>query len=216
MHYDFIPISTVLISVLLVYFSSIDIRTRHLENQHLLPSFIIGISAVFNKLLNSILIYQGLIFLIISIAIGFVFYLIGFFGGADVKIIVILFMIIDPTKTYGITSNLDGIQFYFYFFTILLLFFLIRLVKNLINSIKFPFIKINDMKLREILYLCLICKLQKLYKVKLNNDILMKIDSARINFMFSFTQNGSFYCWTRDHIAMIPFITTSTLLMIFT
>jgi Flp pilus assembly protein protease CpaA len=218
MCYHFIQISTLLFITLLVYFALVDIRIQHLENQQLLPSFIIGIGAIFNKLINFDPVDQILnfLFLFLALTVGFFLYISGFFGGADVKIIVILFMIIDPTKKYGITSSLDGIQFYFFYFSILLLFFLIRLLKNLIISVKIKFIKANNTKFGETLFLYTICNIRNLKRIKLGQEILLTINSAKINFSHSFTQTGAIHCWIRDHIPMIPFLTISTLLMIFT
>ena len=125
-------ISAVIILFLLVVFCILDIKNRIIKNKLLIIPYLIGLIKLCSKFLFynefnlNFIYYYAFYFLIIILM-----YKIGFFGGADVKIGLIIFLIYQPTNSFGFTDNYDGIQFIYYLILTLIFIHCFNLMKNL-------------------------------------------------------------------------------------
>lgn len=218
MQYASNAFGTILIIVLLVYLSHEDYRTQRIENWELAPCLIIGITLTFYKIISSGISIQiySFGFYLIGIGFGIFLYYSGFFGGADLKIMLILFMVLDPTKKYGITPNLDGIQFFFYFLVSVLMFLMGRMMQNFIAISKTKYQNNSALDAREILFLCISCRFGRVKKISLHETILLKIGLKELNLLHSINSDSGVFCWSNKIIPIFPLITISLVLTVFT
>ena len=218
MFYDYRSFCTVCVIVLLAYLSFEDFRIQQIENWELTPILIVVIVLTGYNLVKSE-IYNGAyssLYYIIGSSFGFLLYSSRLFGGADLKILLILLMIIEPTKTFGITPNLDGIQFFYYLLISILFSLLFRLVQNFWTIFKIRYWKHCSLHIQEILFLCISCRFLRLKKVALRDLIQMKLGEKDISFHNSTMLDLGVYCWSNKMSPMFPLITLSFLLTIFT
>ncbi len=213
-HNSFCIIVTI---VLLVYLSFEDCRIQKIENWELIPSLSVGIIAILLKIissekLNGIL---NVIFYIVGIVLGLFLYLSGFFGGADLKVLLILLMVIEPTSRYGITSNLDGIQFFYYLLILILIFLLTRLTHNFCWLSKLGYWRFNSLRISDVLFLCISCRFQRIIHITCNDVIQLKLGGKEISFYNSNSLEMGVFCWSRNLTPVFPFITFSSILSIF-
>jgi Flp pilus assembly protein protease CpaA len=218
MLYDYRSFCTICVVILLIYLSLEDLRIQRIDNWELMPILVVGVFITGFKLVNSEMSYgiYSNIYYIIGPSIGFFLYSSGLFGGADLKILLILLMIIEPTNCFGITQNLDGIQFFYYLLISILFSLLIRLVHNIWTIIKTGCWKYRSFHIQEILFLCVSCRFLRLKKATPRDLIQLKLGLKEISFHNSMILELGVYCWSKIITPMFPFITISFILTIFT
>jgi len=203
---------------LLVYLSFEDFKIQRIENWELVPSLLVGIIASLFKIISSGIStnIQSFVFYIIGTGLGFFLYSSGFFGGADLKILLILLMVIEPTSYYGITSNLDGIQFFYYLLVLILIFLLLRLTKNLWMISKTGYWKYSRLAVPDILFLSISCRFQTINNIECKDIIQLKLGTKEINFYNSISLELGVFCWSNNITPIFPYIAISSILSIFT
>ena len=215
MYYDATQIGLFLILTNLTYLSFIDIKYREVKNIELLPSLIIGVFTRAGRLLSigKWIETKRIGLYLIGIALIVFLYIGGFLGGADVKLIFILLLLLDPTTDYGITSNLDCIQFLYYFLVSILLFYIIRFIHNILTVYRTNYQIPPQFSVQELVFLCTIYRLQKISKVTSTQHIVLEINSKNMGFQ---TSIYGILCWINARTPMVPFIAFSMVLTIFT
>lgn len=213
MYYNTNPMGVLLVLPNLVYLSIIDIKYREVNNSELFPCLLIGIFTTVSTIITKGLEIRGLGFFLIGITLTLSLYYGGFLGGADVKLISILTLVYDPTMRYGITSNLDCIQLLYYFLILVLIFHLFRIVHNLFTVYSIGYLRPPLLNIWEMGFLCVFYRLKKISKIKATHYIILNFNSKDISIQLS--QMG-LICWLNQRIPMVPFITGSLLLTIFT
>jgi Flp pilus assembly protein protease CpaA len=215
MHYNGTQIGLVLILVELVYLATIDVKYRKIKNIELIPILIIGMITRAERLLSIKKWFEikEVELYLIGITLSVLLYIGGFLGGADVKLFFILLLVLDPTSRYGITSNLDCVQFFYYFLLVILLFYLLRLIHNLMTVYQTNYRISIHLSPWEQIFIYVFYRLQKITKVTTTQQIILEINLKKLGLQNSI--NG-LLCWINDRTPMIPFIAFCIALMIFT
>lgn len=218
MLYDYRSFCTICVIILLIYLSIEDFRIQRIENWELMPILVVVIITTGYKLVKSDISNGAYLFIfyIIGTSFSFLLYSTGLFGGADLKIHLILLTIIEPTNSFGITPNLDGIQFFYYLLISIIFSLLFRLVQNFWTMIKTGYWKYRSLHIQEILFLCISCRFLQLKKVTPRELIQLKLGVKEISFHNSMILELEVYCWSKILTPMYPFITISFILTIFT
>ena len=212
MSYDSFGI--IIVFFLLLYFSFIDIKYKQITNDELIPILVVVICSVVYKIaIGATFSIFLILFFLCGVVAGVFFYWVGFLGGADLKLIIFLLMVMDPTRSYGITPNWDGIQFMYYFLVCLLTSLLIRCVSNVTILLHAKQIKIISNNRYETISLCIFYKLRNWNTLTSTKLIVLRINTSQINVYLTFR---GIICWSSQQLPMVPFIAISLFLTLFT
>ncbi|MBN2154958.1 MAG: prepilin peptidase [Candidatus Lokiarchaeota archaeon] len=197
--------------IFLLHLSLIDVRYNRISNFELIPLFMISIYSLIYRIISQEY-KQIIVFLVIQTIISTYLYVARFIGPADYKIIIALSSILDPTSSYGITSNLDGVQFYYYFILIFLFFCSVRILLNRKNARRSKYLRNPSLNMMEMLFLYCFYQLSKLQNLPSGTVLLLEINSKLISI-----QNAQKIstCWVRRIIPIVPYIALSLILTIF-
>ncbi len=202
----------------LIYLSILDIKYQRISNIELLPLILLGIFSISLRLFFDKIQVDSfkILFLVFHFGMSFYLYLTGFFGEADLKLNLILFFIILPSANHGITSNFDGLQYYLYFFISLLLFYSFQVILNVIITHWFQYSMNSFLSIWERIFLYSFCQLRPPSLFLNSIPLILQLNSQNVNIQIIMSKNQYSLCWVKKRIPMVPFLTFSVGLAIFT
>jgi len=192
-----VPYILFVLILYLLYLSIIDIKKRLIKINKLLPLIVIIFSKIFLLVFNRITLYLLSLLYLIPVLLILIFYLIiDLIGGADFKIILILFLYYLPH--YELNSIFKILQFLLFLNISFLIINSTKLLRNLYITLKLNVLQKKN------LYIFFNYVFFKIIKVNKEDRIILKLPNRGIYRFLIY--KGNLYGFIKKEIPLVPVI----------
>jgi hypothetical protein len=188
-------------------------KHNKVSNSYFLIPYIFGIlkSLIYlYEQFSSAIILQYFLYLLVIFFMNLLLFHFNLIGGADFKVILLIFLIYSPLNKQGIIELNDGIQFLLIFTFYFYLIPSCNLIKNLFFKNRISELHINKLKKQELIKLFLFLYPKELSKIKSEDQIL--IDFKKCKLIFKILSNNQLYFLILPNFHILPVILVCFLL----